>query len=245
LTKHTLALILRAVKYGETSLVVTAFTEKFGLQSYMVKGVRSSNKKGPGKASLFQPGALLELEVYHRDSEALQFIKTFRWHVVYQQVYGNVFKNAVLLFMVELLLKCLKHPEENGELFAFTEDCLKQLDQSNAAVTANLPLFYALHLAVLLGFRLMDDYSAEAPILDLLDGGFTSQPPPHNHYLGNPLSHTTAELLKVMQPAELEQFKLNQDARRQLLDAYLLFYKLHVPDFGNMRSVEVMRTVLG
>jgi DNA repair protein RecO (recombination protein O) len=245
LTQTTIALILRAVKYGETSLVVTAFTEKFGLQSYMVKGVRTSSAKGPGKAALFQPGALLDMEVYRRDNQALQFIKTFRWHYLYRQVHSSVIKNAVVLFMVELLLKCLKHPEENSDLFSFCEDCLVQLDQCEAAVSANLPLFFALHLAVLLGFRLSDDYTAENHILDLQDGGFSSQPPPHNNYLAEPHSHTTAELLKVRQPAELSQFVLNQHSRRHLLDAYLLFYKFHIPDFGELRSVEVMRTVLG
>jgi DNA repair protein RecO (recombination protein O) len=38
----TKGLVLRAVKYGETSLVVTMFTELFGVQSYMVNGVRTA-----------------------------------------------------------------------------------------------------------------------------------------------------------------------------------------------------------
>ncbi|NBO56051.1 MAG: DNA repair protein RecO, partial [Actinobacteria bacterium] len=39
----TKGLVLRAVKYGDTSLVVTVFTELFGLQSYIVSGVRKSS----------------------------------------------------------------------------------------------------------------------------------------------------------------------------------------------------------
>ena len=41
----TKGIILRSVKYGETSLIVTAFTELFGLQSYLVNGVRTVSKK--------------------------------------------------------------------------------------------------------------------------------------------------------------------------------------------------------
>jgi DNA repair protein RecO (recombination protein O) len=55
----TKGLVLRTVKYGETSIIVTIFTELFGVQTYLVNGVRSSSKKGAGKAGLFQPAACL------------------------------------------------------------------------------------------------------------------------------------------------------------------------------------------
>lgn len=45
MTHKTKAIILRSIKYGEASLVVTAFTELFGIQTYLVNGVRASNKK--------------------------------------------------------------------------------------------------------------------------------------------------------------------------------------------------------
>jgi hypothetical protein len=57
----TKGIILRTVKYGETSLVATIFTEQFGLQSYLVNGVRTATKKGTAKANLFQPSAILDL----------------------------------------------------------------------------------------------------------------------------------------------------------------------------------------
>ena len=55
----TKGIVLRTVKYGETSVIVTIFTELFGVQSYLVNGVRTSTKKGVGKANLFQPAARL------------------------------------------------------------------------------------------------------------------------------------------------------------------------------------------
>ena len=75
----TKGIVLRAVKYGETSLIVTMFTELFGLQSYLVNGVRTSTKKGSGKANLFQPTAILELVVYHNELKHLNRIKEFKW----------------------------------------------------------------------------------------------------------------------------------------------------------------------
>jgi len=70
----TKGMVFRTVKYGETSLIVTVYTELFGVQSYLVNGVRTSTKKGPGRANLFQPAAILDLIVYHNELKHLQRI---------------------------------------------------------------------------------------------------------------------------------------------------------------------------
>ena len=43
---NTKCIVLRVTKYGDTSIIMTAYTELFGLQQYMVKGVRVTSKKG-------------------------------------------------------------------------------------------------------------------------------------------------------------------------------------------------------
>src|SRR4030095_15783391 len=144
----TKGIVLRSVRYGETSLIVTILTGLFGIQSYLVNGVRASTKKGTGKANLFQPAAILDLIVYHNELRNLQRIKEFRWAHLYQNIFSDIKKNAVSLFMVELLTKCLKQPEANEDLFQFAEDAFLHLDQSSETVTANFPLFFALHVAV-------------------------------------------------------------------------------------------------
>src|SRR5262245_48331860 len=173
MTLHqTKGIVLRVVKYGETSVIVTMFTELFGIQSYLVNGVRTSSKKGSGKANLFQPGAILELVAYHNPLHQLHRLREFRWGVLYQNISFDVVKNSVALFMVELLTKTLKQPEENPELFYFVEDCFTALDLSSDQVLANFPLFFSLHLASFYGFRFSDRYSEATSYLDLQEGEF-------------------------------------------------------------------------
>ncbi len=241
----TKGIVLRTVKYGETSVIVTIFTELFGIQSYLVNGVRASSKKGTGKANMFQPAAILDLVVYHNELKQLNRIKEFRWSIIYQHILTDVPKNAVALFMVELLTKCLKQPESNPDLFHFVEDCFLYLDNSSGTVTANLPLFFALHLPVHFGFRIADNYSEENHYLDLLEGSFTEVQPHHPHFLEEKQAAVTSQLLKVMQPEELEDIKLNHEFRRQLLHRFEIYYALHIQDFGTMKSLPVLREVLG
>jgi DNA repair protein RecO (recombination protein O) len=240
----TKGIVLKTVKYGETSLIVTLYTELFGIQSYLVNGVRTSSRKGPGKANMFQPSAILDLVVYHNEMKQLQRIREFQWDVLYRHIFFDVIRNAVALFMVELLQKCLKQPEPNPDLFYFIEDAFLHLDASEGRVVANFPLFFMLHLAGFFGFRIQDIYSEKNAILDLQEGQFVSEPPHHTRVLEGALSYHTAQLLRVQRPEELLELALNQDTRRALLQAYQAFYAWQVPDFGEMRTLPVLQTVL-
>ena len=235
---------MRTVKYGETSVIAAIYTELFGLQSYLVNGVRTTTKKGPGKASLFQPGAMLDLIVYHNDLKNLQRIKEFKWGYLYKNIFSDIFKNAVALFMVELLSKTIKQPEQNTDLFHFIEDAFLHLDESGQNVVANFPLFFSLHLATLYGFRLSDEYSPKNAYLDLQEGEFVHEQPVHPYFLSDPYSHTISQLLKTLQPHELSSIHLNRDARRILMIACQQFYALHIQDFGTMKTLPVLQEVL-
>lgn len=240
----TKGLVLRAVKYGDTSLVVTVFTESFGLQSYIVSGVRKSTKKGSGQANLFQPGALLDLVVYQQSTRSLNRIKEFQWGSWYKELFTSVPKHSVCLFMIEVLHRCLKQPEPNPDLFQFVEDCLISLDASPESVSANMPLFFAVHLSYFFGFRLMEERVGVDCWLDLREGRFVLEPPIHTDQLPPAEAACVLQLLRVRHPGELAEIRLNRDIRRRLLQSLELYYQLHQPDFGSLRSLPVLRAVL-
>lgn len=241
----TRAIILRSLPYGDTSLVVSAYTEMFGLQSYLVKGARKTSKKSAGHSMYFQPAALLELVVYHNELKQLQMIKEIRWSTVYRQVLTTVTKNAVALFMVELLSRCIKQAEPNEELFQLAENSLLILDETSAAVAANMPMHFSLRLASLLGFRIENNYSAENSLLDLKEGRFVFNTPQHALYIGDRLSEMASQLLATDNPVTLYRLKLNKQLRRQLLDAFEQFYIFHIADFGRLKTIKVLEEVLG
>lgn len=240
----TKGIVLRSIRFGETSLVVTMFTEFFGLQSYLVNGVRTPTKKSTAKANLFQSAAILDLVAYHNEFKNLQRLKEFKWAYLYSHILSDVKKNAVVLFMIELLSKCLKQPEANAELFYFIEDALHHLDKANDTVTANFPLFFALHLAVFFGFRIADEFTENIHYLDLEEGRFVQDQPKHAHYLQDREAAAVSHILKIMQPQELEQVLLNQEMRRRITQALEEYYSLHISDFGLMKTLPVLREVM-
>lgn len=244
-TPHqTRGLIIRTVKYGETSLVVSVFTSLFGLQQYIVKGIRTSKKSASFSASQFQVGNILDLIVYHNDKNTLQHIKECKQPFYFEHLFADVTKNAVLLFMIELLQKCIKEPESAPELYEFIEDVILGLDKATPTQTANMPLFFIVHLSHFFGFRLMDNYSENEHILDLREGQFVEKMPIHQMAIAYPKSEFISQFLRVMQIPELDQIQLNKQLRNELLDACLQLYELHISPFGQMKSLPVIRTLL-
>jgi len=243
MTHKTRGIVLRTTKYGETSLVVTVYTELFGTQTYMVNGVRSSKKTG-AKANHFQPAALLDLIVYHHENKAMQRIKEFSWAYLYDALLHEVIRNSMACYLVELMGKSLKQPENNSDLFAFCEHALQWLDKAELPTAANFPLFFTLQLSGFLGFRMTDNFDEDNPVLDLREGCYSAAEPVHPDFISGEGAAQTSQLLRVMHPDELAELKLNRQQRRVLLLRYLDYFSLHISDFGQMKTLMVLHEVL-
>jgi DNA repair protein RecO (recombination protein O) len=248
MTHRVRGLVLRTIPYGETSVVATVLTDLFGIQSYLVNGIRTASARKNEKAIMLRPAHLLDLDVYHRDQKNLNRIREVHWGKLHHGILGDVLKHSIALFWMEVLSQTIREPEPNPDLFDFCEDCLNTLDEAESSVMANLSLYFLLQLPRFFGFQLeQPDPSLEQElcILDLQEGVFTREMPAHGQYIEGKLVQLTAELLKVMQPIELQEIEMNRDTRKMLLQAYLRFYVLHLPEFGKIRSLAVLQEVLG
>lgn len=244
----TKGIVVRTVKYGDTSIIVSIFTALFGLQSYVVSGARKISKKGDSKGNFFQPAAILDLVLYHNELRQLNRIKEVQWAHIYHTVYTDVLKNGVAQYMVELLGKCLKQPESNSELFDFTEDCFLSLDACNDTVMANFPIFFSVHLCHFFGFapqvsdtRVLED---EALCFDLSEGVFSTSLPLYGMYLDGAEAVALAQVLQTQQPQELRDIKISALAKRKILDGMETYYALQIQDFGRLRTLPVLREIM-
>jgi DNA repair protein RecO (recombination protein O) len=239
----TKGVVLRTVKYGETSVIAVIFTEMFGIQSYIINGVRAYGKTS--KAHFFQPSSILDMQVYHSELKNLQRIKEVGWRHLYRNILSDVTKNGVALYMVELLQKCLKQPESNPALFHFCEDAFLQLDMSDIEVTANFPLYFCMQLAHFFGFRLQNNYSDERNLFNCRDGNFADKILGNDYFVEAGISYYISRLLKALHPADLQEIKLNKSIRRTILSVLENYYAFHIPEFGTMKTLPVLHELLG
>lgn len=214
----TRGIMLRYTRYGDTSIIASAFTERNGLQSFLVKGVRSPRARA--RMALFQPLTILDLVIYQRDSANLQHIREVRCHYPYRNIHGDVVRETLAFFLTELLNKSLREQSETEAMYTFLESELMDLDQA----TTGLEFF---HLAFML--KLSRQLGFGPQVADEVLGG---------RVVPNEVRTAVTRLLEGQADA------LTLDQRRDVLAVMTDFFRDHIVNFGTMRSVEVLREIL-
>jgi len=217
----TRGVVFRFTRYGETSIIVSIFTDVFGLQSYIVNGVRSASARN--KIALYQPLTLLDLVVYHRPNANINRIKEIRCLHPYQSITLEVRKSAIALFVNELMNKTVKEESHAAELCEFLINSLIVLDslEHNAE---NFHLLFMIKLSRLLGF-----------------GAFQV-----NELLGvRVVDEETEQIINKMLDAAYDApLPMSNVKRRELLDLLIRFYADHLDNLGELRSLHVLKEVL-
>jgi DNA repair protein RecO (recombination protein O) len=235
----TKAIVLRSVKYGETSIVTQLFTAQYGVQSFLVKGVRKSKDN---RAALLQPSTLLQLETEIKPNKSLQHLRNFHSDYLFQTVRESVVKNSVILFSTEVLLRLLPGEAPLEELFEFSYDFFQKTDEVDEAYVANLPLYFLIQIGNILGYEIKGDLSAQTPYLNLSEGSFSSYEAPD--YI---LSNSGRQVLSQLLTSSFETtttIKISGADRYELTDWYLEFLRVHSQHMGTIKSLEVLRAIL-
>jgi DNA repair protein RecO (recombination protein O) len=240
----TKGIVLRVTKYGETSLIALIYTEQFGIQSYLIQGVRNGGVKKAYQANYFQPGALLDLVVYHHEQKTLQRIKEYKWYYVYCSLMQDVIKNSILLYIIEVATKTIKQPETNPDLFAFMEECIIWLDKCDTSEAANFPIYFNLHFSSFFGFQMMNDSNEKNNVLDLVNGKFLSEIAHHSQCYKGDVIPLLKELIRVMHPDELTEISLNRTKRQEMLDLLEKYYSIHLPEFGKLKTLPIIKQLM-
>lgn len=219
----TRGIVFRYSKFRETSIIVSIFTELFGLRSYIVNGVRSSNKSLGNKIALYQPLTLLDLVVYHREQANINRIKEVKCLYPYRTIATDVRKSTLCMFLNEVMNKSIREESHAQEVFDFIYDAFVTLDESDTGIE-NFHIIFLIKLSRFLGFgpqnasemsgSLRMDVETERKLGEFLhcDFDFATQ--------------------------------LSLKARREILDCVLKFYAEHIDTFGEVKSLQILRDIL-
>lgn len=226
----TRGIALGYIRYRETSIIAKVYTEAFGIQSYIVNGVRSSKSK-TNRIALFQPLTLLDMVVYHkRKDDTVHRISEMKCYAPFSSLPYDVLKSSLALFVTEILGKTLREEETNETLFEFLEHSVLYLDQAENGFE-NFHIQFLAELASFLGFGIETIEDLESELRN-------------NHYP------------QVADKAEMEATRLllsngygtaiplDRPRRVSILEKLLFFYKIHMDSLGEIRSLDVLREVL-
>lgn len=225
------AIVLRATRYSETSVIALMYTDLFGMQSYMINGVRK--QKAKITAAMLQPLCLVDAEVYHKPQGDIQRLNELRLDPVLHGLLSDPGRSVVAMFAAEMLSRAIREEEGQQELFDYLSHHIQVLDIHPQPLYALLQLL--LGLSALLGFR-PEPRREGGNWLNLSEGRFEAQRDQRSAYARPESADQFALLLHQSITDRLE-------VHRNTLRDVVLLYQLHLPGFKPPKATEMLEEI--
>ena len=215
----TRAIVLKNVKYGDSSLIVQIYTEDFGRQSLLVHGVRK--KKSNFGYFFFEPLSLLNLDIYYKENRDLQTLKEAKPCIVLHHLLSDVKKSSIAIFISEVLFRCLREVESNKSLFNYLFHAIQILDVADEGLE-NFHIIFLLQLSKFLGIHPKNNT------------GLIHFKNINENQLNNLFEYSLQDI---------SDLKIEKSVRLEFLNQLILYYKTHLEGMGEIKSLQVLHDV--
>ncbi|MBQ9363872.1 MAG: DNA repair protein RecO [Bacteroidaceae bacterium] len=232
-------IVLRTVKYGDDRLILDLFTESRGRMSFITK--KAGNRRVPLSKAFWQPLSMVEFQAEVRLVVSLPRPRDVRFYYNYVHLPFSPVKSAIALFLAEFLSAALKEEKQHTSLYKYIEHSLQWFDEARFPMAiANFHLVFLMHLTRFLG--IFPNLEEPARFFNLLSGTFQPLLPSHAYYIKDVEAQSLPRLFR-MNYATAHLFKFSAVQRRRIIEVLNTYYRLHLPDFPELKSVEVLHEV--
>lgn len=221
----TKGIVLRFVKYKESSVIATIYTLEKGIISVIANSVRS--KKSTGKIALFQPLSLVELIVYFNVSKNISRISEINSYHPLHKLRQDPIKASISIFINEILNKCLKEEEKNPPFYDFIQNSIIHLNEQTNEI-ANFHLIFLIKLSLFLGIK---PHSTVDFIQQISNSSFYTN------------QENLAKLDYLLIANYETSLNLTQTVRQTILIDLIEYYQNHI-DIGRINSIDVLHEIL-
>jgi len=232
------AIVLRTIKYKDSSLIADVYTDVRGRCQFALRVPKTGRARV--QPVLFQPLALLELEIDVRPNTNIYKVAEAKTLVPYADIPFNPYKQAIVMFLSEFLTRALREEEENRPLFEYLSNSLSFLDGATQGFS-NFHLVFLQRLTRFLGIYPNVENYRPGCYFDLQNASFVGlRPLTHPHYLDAAESVYVQQLTR-MNFETMHLFRFSRAQRARILTVLNEYYRLHLPDFPELKSLQVLQ----
>lgn len=235
--EKTRAIVLNSLKYGESQMIVDMYTATRGRLSFIQRVPRQG--RAGIKKQYFQPLTILDIEFDYRQTQRLHKLHTAGVAFPFRSLPFDMAKLSIALFVAEFTAYATRSEQADTDLYAFVETSVRWLDTCDTDF-ANFHIIYMLHLTRFVGFFPNVEDACEGAYFDMRDGCFVPIAPLHPDYL-RPSEAQKIGLLMRLNYTTMRLLRLTRDERNRCIDVVLAYYRLHQPDFPELKSLAVLR----
>ena len=233
----TKAIVLRKIKYSDSSLIVDVFTELEGRKSFFIKGILGKTKTKL-KNSHFQHLSQILIKYNKREKNKINFLIDCKINIHCQNLYLDYRKSSIILFLNEILNMCIVEEACNKELYFFLESSLKWLDNNDRI--SNFHIVFILNLLKHLGINPHLE-SSNSKFLSFENGSFEDEKPIGLHAGGESIKLIIS--LLGMKFDDCFLLKVSQTQKHEILKVLLGYIEYHVQGFKQPKSLDILHQV--
>jgi len=232
------ALVIKSIKQGETSSIVSCYLEEIGFKSFLVKGLYNQKRSRFSKAHFF-PLNIININYSFSESRGLGFIKEVKSEFLFNTIHTDIQKSSVIVFLSEILNSVFREElEVNQDLFNFLLTSLIWYD--NIEECNNYHIKFLIELTKYIGFypNIINKYD----MYFCLESGSTSSTKP----LAGKIDGEDLNLFKELLGTKFEDLNtmsINRASRTRILNKIIDYYSLHLQMFKTPKSIHVFAEV--
>ena len=229
--------VLNTVRYSDKHNIVHIYTDGRGLMSFAVPLGKTNAARM--RNAMLMPLSLVELEAGVRPGRDLSMLREVRRSYPLATVYSDPVKNAIALFISELLAHVIQEPEGNDPLFRDIEQAVRLLEQMPGQV-ANFHICFLYHLGAHLGIQPNLESYRKGYWFDMTEGIFVPAAVRGHMHL-KPDEAQVIHLLSRMTFSNMGVFRFSREQRNRVLDLIISYYRLHTAAIGTLRSPDILK----
>ena len=230
-------IVLNTIRYSDKHNIVHVYTDGRGLMSFAVSLGKTHAARM--RNALLMPLSLIEMEAAVRHGRDLAVMRELRRSYALSSIYSDPVKNAIALFISELLTHVIQEPEGNDAMFRYIEQSVQLLEQMPNQV-ANFHICFLYHLGGHLGIQPNVESYHQGYWFDMTDGVFVPTTVQGHQHLP-PQEAQVIHLLSRMTFANMGVFKFSREERNRMLDVIINYYRLHNAAIGTLRSPDILK----
>ena len=230
-------IVLNTIRYSDKHNIVHIYTDGRGLMSFAVPLGKTYAARM--RNALLMPLSLVDLEAGVRAGRDLAVLREVRRNYPLATIYSDPLKNAIALFISELLAHVIQEPEGNEYMFRYIEQSVQLLEQMPDQV-ANFHICFLYHLGAHLGIQPNLESYCKGYWFDMTEGVFASAAV-RGHAMLQPQEAQVIHLLSRMTFSNMTVFRFSRDERNRMLDVIINYYRLHNAAIGTLRSPDILK----
>ncbi len=231
--------MLNHLNYSDSRIITHVLTPDLGKIPLMVN--KNKGKKSNGKAGYFQALNLLNIELSYKENRNIQQLTDVQIASPANNLTVEFQKQSIVILLADVLNRCIKEMEPDKELFHYVWYAVVKFDKLDKAAV-NFHLYFLTHLMKYLGFEPGNQWNSNDKYLDMDSGLFVGDALISSSCL---TERESGILYRFMNYSfdEIPENGVSNADRRLGIEAVLNYFDRHIPNFGKLKSYEILKAI--